>query len=1203
MSENQHPDPVRVAVLGPVAVGSPGALVEPAGHRAKALLAALALAAPQPIGAERLVDEVWGDDAPRGARAALQTQVSRIRSAFGEQLIESTPSGYRLAAAVEVDVLLAQRMLDDARTQLAAHEWPAAVAACRAGLALWRGEPGTDLAGAGWTSASGSGSDSVAEALAARAGQLRDGLESILATALLEAGDPGAAEPLARRLTERAPFDDSAHLVLMRALDAMGRPTEAVAVYARFRRQVQDAFGTSPGLELQHLNLELLERDLTDARPDGTPTTVAASPQHLPGAARPPAEAVTQAPDDRSGATAHTAAVSPDEHPAADPSWGAAGSGAAKTLPRRAAVGRGIRAAPNELIGRESAIAAIEALLASTRVTTVLGPGGLGKTRIAHELAARALERYGAVIVAELASVRSADDLVFALASALGIREVATGTRLGSTVLRADLRTRILNRLGETPTLLVMDNCEHLIEAAAEWCAELTAEVPELTVLATSRTPLAISSERVFLLAPLGATGAADSASDLEADAAVRLFVDRATAARPGASLPLEVVARLCRRLDGLPLAIELAAARIRSMPLEEIERRLSNRFALLTGGDRSAPERHRTLRAVIQWSWNLLGAGEQRALARLSEFADGFSAEAAAAVVAGAPDAAGAPVVARAPKAAGAASPATPAADADLDAVLGILDALVDQSLVMLRESSSGLRYRMLETVREFGQLQLDESGTRTEVRDALFAWAEEFCASRYAFTDGPRQVATFAEIAVEEDNLIDVLRRAIDAGRPQTVVTVFSLLGYVWSLRSAHSEVIAFGPPVFGAIRHYRPDAAHVDAMASCLMLIAGTTVLSDLRFAVRPRSLLRKLTAEHPLSDPRLAMMSALVTSSNEQGVREVVAAGIASGHRPSALLGTIVSSLMAENAGDQDAAIRFAVAAANLAVSLQDTWGEAMASQMLGALHSQNAEPVEALRWARRAQVGLQALGADDDIRQLEWTIAINELDVGDIDEAIRLFDRLILSPGESDGVDIGSIGLAGRAEVYRRQGRIEEARRANDGAIAAFDVPRTRASPWYRIMVSNVLAGRVLDGDGTPAELQRMARRLRSRTLANLRWQPAYVDRPVLGASLTGLAVWLESVTGAAADVDSDSDLRRLALDLLAFAEALRARQDPSALHLAPLFERFAERYPAADVAAARAAAAAVPNDERPGRVAELLHTPGPWSVPRMLPAR
>ncbi|WP_291052340.1 BTAD domain-containing putative transcriptional regulator [Herbiconiux sp.] len=1202
MSENQHPDPVRVAVLGPVAVGSPGALVEPAGHRAKALLAALALAAPQPIGADRLVDEVWGDDAPRGARAALQTQVSRIRSAFGEQLIESTPSGYRLAAAVEVDVLLAQRMLDDARAHLATHEWPAAVGACRAGLALWRGEPGTDLEGAGQTSASGS--DSVAEALAARGGQLRDGLESVLSTALLEAGDPAAAEPLARRLTERAPFDDSAHLLLMRALDAMGRPTEAVAVYARFRRQVQDAFGTSPGLELQQLNLELLERDLTDARSDGTPTTVTASPQRLPGAARPPAGAVAQASDARSGATAHTAAISPDEHSAADSSRGASGSGSATTtLPRRAAVGRGIRAAPNELIGRETAIAEIEALLASTRVTTVLGPGGLGKTRIAHELAARALERYGAVIVAELASVRSADDLVFALASALGIREVATGTRLGSTVLRADLRTRILNRLGETPTLLVMDNCEHLIEAAAEWCAELTAEVPELSVLATSRTPLAISSERVFLLAPLGATGVADSVSDLEGDAAVRLFVDRATAARPGASLPLDVVGRLCRRLDGLPLAIELAAARIRSMPLEEIERRLSNRFALLTGGDRSAPERHRTLRAVIQWSWNLLGAAEQRALARLSEFADGFSAEAAAAVVAGVAGAAGA------------ASTARPAADADLDAVREILDALVDQSLVMLRESPSGLRYRMLETVREFGQLQLDESGTRTEVRDALFAWAEGFCASRYAFTDGPRQVATFAEIAVEEDNLIDVLRRAIDAGRPQTVVTVFSLLGYVWSLRSAHSEVIAFGPPVFGAIRRYRPDAAHVDAMASCLMLIAGTTVFSDLRFAVRPRSLLRKLTAEHPLSDPRLAMMSALVTSSDEEGVRQVVAAGIASGHRPSALLGTIVSSLMAENSGDQDAAIRFAVAGANLAVSLQDTWGEAMASQMLGALYSQNAEPVEALRWARRARIGLQALGANDDIRQLEWTIAINELDVGDVDEAIRLFDRLIESPGESDGVDIASIGLAGRAEVYRRQGLHEEARRANDRAIAAFDVPRTRASPWYRIMVSNVLAGRVLDGDGTPAELQRMARHLRSRTLANLRWQPGHVDRPVLGASLTGLAVWLESVTGEAADAaaagdlagiqaggvsDADPRLRRLALDLLAFAEALRARQDPSALHLAPLFERFAERYLAADVAAARAAAAAVPNDERPGRVAELLRTPGPWSVPRMV---
>ncbi|MCS5732966.1 AfsR/SARP family transcriptional regulator [Herbiconiux daphne] len=1271
--KQQPSDPqqsLRVAVLGPVAVRQPGdGFVEPGGHRAKALIVALALAAPRALGSDRLIEETWADEPPRGARAALQTLVSRIRSALGDDLIESTPSGYRLGDTATLDLREAERLLDEARVDLTDERWPDAATNAATALALWRGAPGADLDG-----------DTLASALIDRAARVLDGLETVLATASLALDLAVEAEALARRLCLRSPFDDSAHLLLMRALDALGRSTEAVGVYATFRERVQDAFGTSPALELQSLNLELLAREAesgpagdgrwtahgevssTGGRGEGVPR---GRGEALPGGR---GEAGRNAGDDSGAATAGAAArggclgsgldaeervatgvdvgrLEVDHGPrSADAASGGpvdmttddatrtratptpdAGSargndggqepllgsrGAPSTdavtrhetlasdgraaapparegapaparpgagAPRRAAVARGIRAAPNALIGRDGAVAEIERLMAGARVTTILGPGGLGKTRVAHEVAARALSWFGAVIVVELASVRSADDVIFGLASALGIREVASTKRIGDQVVRADLRTRVVARLAEAPTLLVLDNCEHVIDAAAEWSASLTAELPALTVLTTSRTPLAISSERVFALAPLGATDAATAPEALADDPAVRLFLDRATAARPGAQLPLDAVARLCARLDGLPLAIELAAARIRSMPLDEVERRLSNRFALLAGGDRSAPERHRTLLAVIEWSWNLLATDEQLALARLSEFADGFSADAAQAVTGGG------------------SSPSGTGADPD---VTDLLDALVAQSLVTLRETASGVRYRMLETVREFGQLQLDRAGTRMEVRDALFAWAVEFSARLQPQMDGRRQVATFAAIAVEEVNLIDVLRRAIDAERPDVVVSVFGLLGYYWTLRSAHSEVLAFSRPVFESIRRYDPTPAEVQHLAAVLLIISATTMIADLRFAVLPLSRLRRIVAAEGIDDDRLrAMASILLAAGDEQRVTAAIEAAASSPDRATAMVGALVGSVSAENDGRRDDAIRLARGAVRLADSIGDTWGGAMASQMLGSLHSQSAEPEEALRWARRARIGLTQIGAAEDIRQLEWTVATNDISVGELDEALEIFERLIESPGETDGVDIASIGLAGKAEVYRAHGRLDEARELHLRALTSFGAPGTRASPWYRMVLSAVLTTLVVDETGRDGEDVVIARRLRARTLASLRWMSGFVDRPVLGASVIGLAVWVEDRARASAGFPIPAGV---GLELLALAHVLSARQDAPALHLDPLFARFGRSFTPDEIAGALDAAAAVTADERPGRVAELLRTPGPWSwAPRV----
>ena len=278
-------------------------------------------------------------------------------------------------------------------------------------------------------------------------------------------------------------------------------------------------------------------------------------------------------------------------------------------------VRHGVAYEPNPLLGRDDDIAAVADLLRSVRVTSIVGPGGLGKTRLAQVVSRQAEQRI--VHFVPLAGVAADDDVAGEVAAALGAggpgrtpisqRAVPTGVVAGIAAI-----------LGPGPALLVLDNCEHVLRGAAELVRALVSMTKDLRVLTTSRAPLGLSSESVYLL------------PELSLPTTVELFGQRARAARPGADLPADVVEEVCRHLDGLPLAVELAAARVRVMSVAEIARRLEDRFGLLRGGPRDAPERHQTLRAVVDWSWNLLDPAGQAAMRALSVFPAGFTADAA---------------------------------------------------------------------------------------------------------------------------------------------------------------------------------------------------------------------------------------------------------------------------------------------------------------------------------------------------------------------------------------------------------------------------------------------------------------------------------------------------------------------------------------------------------------------------------------------
>ena len=453
-------------------------------------------------------------------------------------------------------------------------------------------------------------------------------------------------------------------------------------------------------------------------------------------------------------------------------------------------------------IGRARELTEVRDLVKSCRLVTLTGAGGCGKTRLSLQVAAELLDGAGdGVWLVELAAVSDDSAVAGAISEALGIA-CQPGRPIMDTLLDA---------LAPQNMLIVLDNCEHLIGACAKTADAILRRCPRVHLVATSREPLGIGGETIYRVPPLSLPGHGDSGSSAAGSSdAVALFVDRARAQDAGLSFDdatAPLVVSICRRLDGLPLAIELAAARLRSLPLSGLADRLDQRFRLLTGGSRTALARQQTLRATVDWSYSLLPGVAQLLLRRLSVFAETFDLDAAEAVCG--------------------------FGDIEPFDVTGLLGSLVDKSLIVAEPTGPALRYRLLETIRQFAAERLAEAGD-----DEAAAMEAEHCAHYMAVAEtaaphltGPDQGKWLARLDADLANL----RRAADyaASRPDGTGRVLRLgvaLRRYWRARNRGDEVLTLLMPALE-----RPEArAEPELFAAALLTAAHSARLVDLAMA---------------------------------------------------------------------------------------------------------------------------------------------------------------------------------------------------------------------------------------------------------------------------------------------------------------------------------------------------------------------------------
>ncbi|WFE51485.1 BTAD domain-containing putative transcriptional regulator [Micromonospora sp. WMMD1155] len=660
------------------------------------------------------------------------------------------------------------------------------------------------------------------------------------------------------------------------------------------------------------------------------------------------------------------------------------------------------RALPSQLttfVGRDEELGRVGVLLGDRRLVTLIGPGGAGKTRLAIEAAGR-LD--GEVRFVELAGLADGSDVPQAVLSALGLRDA--GLRAPAAPGRQPI-DRLVEALAERPLLLVLDNCEHVIADVARLAARLLGACPALRVLATSREPLGLAGEALCPLSGLTVPPSGASAEHADDFAAVRLFAQRAADVAPDFTVTpanVDTVLRICRTLDGLPLAIELAAARLRALPVAEVAARLDDRVRLLSMGSRAASPRHRTLRAVVEWSWDLLDDAERSLARRLTVFAGGATLEAAEQVC----------------------------------GLLGgnfleALAGLVDKSFVEL----AGGRYRMLETVRAFCAERLADAGEADDLRRAHTAYFLEFAWTASDHLRRAEQLHWLRRLDAERDNLHAALRRATAAGDAADAAGMVAALSFYWWLRGMRGEGARLAADVlvlFGA--EAPPGLREEYALCVYNASLGGSGPLDSLG---TQRSVIRSL--DRPPRQPFLLYLSGISAgppSGGSEHVNELM-------RELRQLVGSDVwiNALAAMGSGSaQMWSGGWDQAGAALATALDgfrqagDRWGCMITLGVLGELAAWRGDAEAAGARMDQAMTLAEELESVVDQADMLRTRGEIRLRAGDLAAARDDFTAALLLAQRSGAPEFVAGARLGLAQVARLRGDLVEARRFCEAAL-------------------------------------------------------------------------------------------------------------------------------------------------------------------------
>ncbi|MEU8659154.1 AfsR/SARP family transcriptional regulator, partial [Actinoplanes philippinensis] len=764
---------MQIGILGPFEVRTDsGALADVPGARLRGLLTALALEPGRVVPKATLVDRIWGDAPPADATNALHRLVSRLRKTLPGGVIEGLPDGYRLAVEPgAVDAVRFERLLTAGRSRPA--DDPERVRLLREALGLWRGAALQDV-------------DLPDSAAVARLEELRLAATEERFEAELRLAQISGREGISGSAVGGLGGSLGGPSIAGGGVGGWGGAGAGVGGSGSVGAGVGGSVGglgsavvgglggvggglrgVGAGAEGDGGGPAGLVGELTGlvARHPLRERLVAALMRALVATGR--GNEALQVYQRTREALAAELGVDPSAELSALHVEVLRGDGGRPRARRT-----NLRAELTSYVGKSADVAAVRELIEDSRLLTLIGPGGSGKTRLAAESGRTLIDDLdGGVWLVELAAIGAGGDVAQATVTGLGLRDALLGTASS-----ADLVDRVVAAIRDREMLLILDNCEHVIEEAAAFAHRLLGECDRLRILATSREPLGITGEALWHVEPLDQSSAVrllrDRAAAVGRDRPGAVGIDGPGAVggdRPGEDGDSATMERVCRALDGMPLAIELAAARLRTMTLEQLAHRLDDRFRLLTGGSRTALPRHRTLRAVVDWSWDLLSAEERTALCRLSVFAGGASLEAAEHV------------------------------GADFE----LLTSLAEKSL-LVTEGGDAPRYRMLGTIKEYAAQRLAEAeaeggaaagagggdggtGTARRAHLAYFTALAETAEPRLRRAD---QLEWLARLEADHDNIAAAMRGALAAGETTAAMRLAAGAGWYWWLSGRKTE-----------------------------------------------------------------------------------------------------------------------------------------------------------------------------------------------------------------------------------------------------------------------------------------------------------------------------------------------------------------------------------------------------------------------------